>query len=242
MGKMITVITATGDRHLTFELSQRWMENQTVKPDEWIVIDDGSECVRLTYKGNVRHVIRKKQEDEPKFTMLLNLEEAIKNINGDKIIIWEDDEYYAPNYIEVMSKKLDEFELVGIGESKYYHITGKYFRHVNKEKSSLAQTSFRNSLLPQFTKILDFCKQTGNMYLDMKLWKANITVSKHIFFDNEASLYCGIKGMEGRKGIGWAHEEKLYRMSEDVNNEVLKQWVPNDYLEYLKIRESINNV
>jgi len=53
-------------------------------------------------------------------------------------------------------------------------------------------------------------------------------------------LYCGIKGMEGRKGIGWAHEEKLYRMSEDVNNEVLKQWIPKDYLEYLKIRESIN--
>ena len=38
---MITVITPTGDRPLAFSLCRKWIFNQTIKPDQHIIVDDG---------------------------------------------------------------------------------------------------------------------------------------------------------------------------------------------------------
>ena len=38
----ITIITPTGDRPLASGLLRDyWMKNQTIKPDQWIIVDDG---------------------------------------------------------------------------------------------------------------------------------------------------------------------------------------------------------
>jgi len=233
---MISCITCTGNRTLAFELSQEWMKNQTLKPDEWIVVDDGNEVPKLTFP--MKYIKRERQRNEPKFTMLLNLKEAVKHVNGDKIVIWEDDEYYAPNYLGVLCEKLDSYDLVGFGHSKYYHLpSGEYYQHGNEIHASLAQTAFNKCLFDKFKEQLD----SDDNFVDMRLWKNTVEKNKKkVYFDNEESLYCGMKGMPGRIGIGAGHRHNVGWYIKDIDNKVLKQWIPKDYLEYLKIRESIN--
>ncbi len=225
---MITVITCTGNRKQAFNLSQLWMSKQTIKPDQWIVVDDGNELQEITQP--MTYIKRLKGVKEPEHTLLLNLKESLKYVLGDKIIIWEDDEYYSENYIEVMSNKLDKYDLVGIGENKYYHLPShKYFRHINQNNSSLAQTAFNKRVIDNLQNLFN-----GNQYIDMRLWKLQ-RLNKHIFFDNDKSLYCGIKGLQGRKGIGWAHNSWNPRLLTDKNHTLLKQWIPKDYQIYLDL-------
>lgn len=224
---MITAITLTGDRPLAFKLCQKWMANQITKPDQWIVVDDGD--IELDCMENMHYIKRDKKGGEPKHTLLLNLVEAFKYVIGDKIIIFEDDDYYSPEYISQISLLLNKYDLVGIGRAKYYHIEGKYYEHYNMNHASLAQTAFKNSLLNHIQKLLN-----GDMFLDLRIWQINPT-NKYIFIDNK-KLFCGIKGLSGRNGIGIGHDSGFNKYQKDsIKYDKLKEWIPNDYKEYLKI-------
>jgi hypothetical protein len=158
VGKRITAITPTGDRPLAFELCKRWMAGQTRKPDQWIIVDDGKEPIPRFVDRDFNplelfcYVRREPRRDDPSFTLDLNLKAALPHIDGDKILIIEDDEYYAPGYIAEMARRLDSFEVVGICQSKYYHLpTGGYRQIGNTGHASLAETGFRKSFLPFFS-------------------------------------------------------------------------------------------
>lgn len=225
----ITVITPTGDRPLAFWLCQRWMMYQTQQPNQWLVIDDGK--TPTTHIVPMQYVRRKPRADDPKHTLVVNLKKALPLITGDKVIIWEDDEYYAPDYIERMARELDSHEVVGIKRSKYYHLsTGGYLQIGNGRHASLAQTAFRRSFLPELKTLWD-----GDMSLDMRIWK-KAGGRGHLFDDTASPLYLGIKGLPGRLGIGKGHDPFLYRNTKDTPDRAkLKAWVPKDYQVYLDI-------
>jgi len=216
---MITVITPTGDRPLAFWLCQIWMKQQTVIPDQWIVVDDGVQLRDDLRVGSFTRVRRPPKEDGvTRHTLLDNLRAAIPFVAGDKILIWEDDEYYSPEYIERMSEWLDQYELVGIGNSRYYHIGSLgYHVHQNQKHASLAQTGFRISMLPEFESLLG----GRDNFLDIPLWKSN--AAKRIYTD-DPPLYVGIKGMPGRNGIGAGHNPKYCYRKHDGDFHVLRQW------------------
>ena len=86
---MITAITPTGDRKLASDLCRQWMQNQTVKPDQWIVVDDGKQPI--SKPPGADYIYRKPERGEPRFTMLLSLKMALSRVKGDKILIMEDD-------------------------------------------------------------------------------------------------------------------------------------------------------
>ena len=230
---MITAITPTGDRPLAFSLCQQWVKNQTVQPDQWLVIDDGKTPMTPFYP--MEYVRRKPTPRDPRHTLHLNLKTAIPLIKGDKIIILEDDEYYAPRYIEEMSRRLDNHEIVGIIKAKYYHIiTGGYLQVRNERHASLAQTAFKRSLLPELGRLVN----TKQKYLDIEIWKQvrSRGGKLHLFDDSEKLLYVGIKGLPGRAGIGQGHNSMLYRNIKDTpGRAVLKKWIPKDYQIYLDI-------
>jgi hypothetical protein len=235
---MITCISPTGDRELAFSLCKKWMSNQTVKPDQWIIVDDGAVPISGEMSEEYIHYIRREPKStDPKCTLLVNLKEAIPFIKGDKIFIIEDDEYYAPNYIEEMSKQLDSYEVVGIGKAKYYHLpTGKYDIDKNMDHASLAETGFRSSFLPEFANCIE---KTNGFWLDVQIWKRVFDPRNQIkglvFVDGD-SLYLGMKGLPGRKGIGIGHNPYSYRKNvDDTGRTQLKKWVPNDYQIYLDI-------
>jgi len=214
--EMITVITPTGDRPLPFYLCQKWMLRQTRLPDQWIVVDDGHDLRDDLRVGSFTRVRRSPREDG-KFTLLDNLRAALPFVSGSKILIWEDDEYYAPEYIETVAERLDRYELVGIGHSRYYHIGSRgYHVHGNTEHASLAQTAFRVTFLPAFESQLQ-----GSQFLDIRLWKTG--ADQHIYRD-DPPLYVGIKGMPGRAGIGAGHNPRYCYRKADGDGSVLQAW------------------
>ncbi len=227
----LTVITPTGDRPLAFALCKQWMAQQTRQPDQWIVVDDGVIPTAIT--PNMTYIRRKPMRKDPVHTLIVNLRKAMPHINGEKILIMEDDEYYAPGYIERMSTELDSHEVVGIMESKYYHLpTAGFLRISNRAHASLAQTGFTRSFLPDVEALL---RSGITQYLDMNIWQNARTNGKgFLFHDKDDSLYLGIKGMPGRGGIGSGHNPTSYT-KKDTSRETLKEWAPHGYRAYIDI-------
>lgn len=239
-GPTITVITPTGDRPLAFALCQQWMAHQTRKPDQWIVIDDGkipleADLVFLnsTMPGVAIGIRREPRADDPKHTLDLNLKAALPLITGNKILIMEDDEYYAPGYIEEMARQLDFHEIVGIRPSKYYHLpSGGYLEMRTPTHASLAETAFRNSFLSELNEII---KGNGETGIDFKIW-TKAGNRGFIFADGERPIYLGIKGLPGRGGIGIGHNPANYHgVTDTPDRTMLRRWVPKDYQVYLDI-------
>ena len=227
---MITAITPTGDRPLAFALCQTGMFHQTVKPDQWIVIDDGKVPTKPFLP--MEYIRREPKPFDPKFTLLINLQAVIPLIAGDVIMVIEDDEYYAPDYIAEMERRLNGYEIIGIMRSKYYHLPcGGYFRHGNINRASLAETVFKKSFLPEFEKVL-----IGDSFLDMRLWLKTKSDQKLLFVDDDNPLYLGIKGLPGRGGIGGGHKITYGNYAQDTSDrKMLRTWIPKDYGIYLDI-------
>jgi len=241
----ITCITPTGDRPLAFALCQQWMKHQAQKPGQWIVVDDGKVPTMLdeAFKIHdfIKYVRREPRPDDPQHTLSLNLAAALPFIAGDKIIIMEDDDYYAPEYIAEVARKLDQHEVVGITQAKYYHLpTGGYHIHQNASHCSLSETAFRNSFLPEFIEILHDNDELvpphpAGTAVDLRIWR-KVGNRGYRFNDNEKPLYLGIKGLPGRTGIGIGHNPAMYRGVKDTaDRATFKKWVPKDCQVYLDI-------
>lgn len=222
--KTITAITPTGDRPLAFALCQNWMKKQTLQPDQWIVVDDGK--IPMKPFVSMEYVRRKPLPSDSNRTLIENLKIAIPRIKGSKIVIIEDDEYYAPKYIEEISFRLNQHEIVGIGKSRYYHLpSGNYSRLSNINQASLAEMAFRSSFLPEFKSFLN-----GDSYLDIRIWRSINRKRAIIFIDNKNPLYVGMKGMPGRHGIGGGHDinHGVYHSRFcDKSRKILNSWIPD---------------
>ncbi len=246
---MLTAITCTGDRPICFDLLRKWVASQTVHPDQWIVVDDGA--IPVETEGNFEYIRRAPRKSDPEFTVILNLQEAFVHLRGDKILFLEDDEYYAAGYIGEMSARLDRYDIVGIGRSKYYHLpTSRWYRFSNMGYASLAHTGFNRIFFSEAKRCLE-----GSPFFDIRLWekvngrnasritlpgktKSYISKGKKglIFDDAEKNLYVGMKGMPGRKGIGIGHGDEI-RYCPDTEN-ILRKWIPDDdaYGEYIRLK------
>jgi hypothetical protein len=254
---MITAITPTGDRPLAMSLCERWMIHQTVKPDQWIVVDDGT--APITPTTTMEYVRREPRAGDPRHTLAINLLQAIPLIKGDKILIIEDDEYYAPAYVEEMKKHLDSGTIAGITQNRYYHLpTGGYYMMHNKGHASLAQTAFTNAFVPTFRNAVEASMFVD--FLDIRMWRmAKQSLNRGfkfggralttrmrttsqmpknelvLFSDADRPLYVGIKGLPGRNGIGMGHNPGMYLVKDTIGRRVLKQWMPQDYQVYLDV-------
>ena len=233
---MITAITPTGDRQAAFAICEKWMQNQVTKPDQWIVVDDGKKPI-IPNTSNMQYIRRIPQLNEPQHTLSLNLLNVLPFIVGDKIIIIEDDDYYSPDYITFMSEQLDKYDLVGFEKARYYHLgADKYFRFDKQiDYSSLCQTAFNKILIDEFIKQL----KNDTTFLDVRFWRKT-NCNKKLFNDDNKILQVGIKGLPGREGIGAGHNPDFVKYEKDINNEVLKQWIPNDFETYLEIKNRLN--
>jgi len=261
---MITAITPTGDRPLAMSLCERWMTNQTVKPDQWIVVDDGKAPIVPTVP--MEYVRREPRAGDPKHTLAINLLQAIPLIKGDKILIIEDDEYYAPNYVEEMAKHLDGSKIAGITQNRYYHLpTGGYYMMHNKGHASLAQTAFSSAFIPTFTGAVNASMFVD--FLDIRMWRmAKQSLNRQVkfgsralttrsrdnhplqkgeialFSDSDRPLYVGIKGLPGRNGIGMGHNPGMYLNRDAGGRPVLKQWMPDNYQTYMNLADVLGQV
>lgn len=216
----VTCITPTGDRLEAFELTKRWIASQTTQPFQWIVVDDGFDPLPDHLKGGIDYIRREPSKGEG-HTLVENLRTSLPYIKGDKVLIIEDDDWYGPNYIRTMSGYLDNYDLVGEGFARYYHLpTGQCQRIPNQKHVSLCQTGFNISLLPTFERVLP-----GDPYIDARFWDA-VKTNKLVFLDsnNKLHLHCSMKGLKGRKGIGTGHTPDRYYLL-DRELKTLIEWV-----------------
>jgi glycosyltransferase involved in cell wall biosynthesis len=202
------------------------MARQQLRPDQWIVIDDGQVPTKPIVKM-IEYVRRRPLPREPRVTLSLNLLAGIDLIRGDLVFVIEDDDYYAPDYIANLATKLETHEVVGIGRARYYHIlTGQYYRHTNTAHASLGETAFRKSIIPDLRAVAN----VRHDFIDMLLWP-RVGERGFVFVDEDKNpLHCSIKAMPGRKGASHGHNPGIsyYRRDgggrDDSRRSFLRGW------------------
>lgn len=179
-----------------------YMSRQTRRPDMWIVVDHVT-GMQYDLTARVRH----------------GVQEAVKE-GADLILIMEDDDWYAPEYIETMAAEWERNgrpEIIGIDSTRYYHIKTQGYTLLNHPaRSSLMSTGIsREGAARMVWPDDDF------IFLDIPMWKH---LNGHTF---SAELAVGIKHGVGKTGgIGHRPDWKQYAMDKDYS--VLRKWIGDD--------------
>jgi len=207
----IVLITPTGERPEAFSKCVEYMKAQDFSgPVKWVIVDDGREPLKtptdMPENWEVRH-LRPKPFWEPgqntqARNILAGLEETKKS---DSILIIEDDDYYAPWWVQRCYMWLQTHELVGEAPSLYRHLDGAEKCMNNKHHASLCATGMRGAALDTFRRVLHRTPKS----IDVELWRNHGTRSKKLY--PYAGGVVGIKGYPGRPGIGVGHSLKNKR-------------------------------
>lgn len=221
---MLTLVTATGARPEAFALCQRWMAAQTFAGKVlWIIVDDGHEPQPVTFKRAGWELVRIRPAPLWRAgdnTQARNLLAGMNACDKDsRLVVIEDDDHYAPTWLDTCDRELERAELVGETRARYYNIASRIGRQLNNTgHSSLCSTAMRGAALNTFRTI---CKP-GVKFIDMQLWKQH--PSKHLF---AGSSVTGIKGLPGRGGIGVGHR-KDFGGTRDPHLSLLRSWIGED--------------
>ena len=230
--KTVALITPTGGRHQAFALCERWIKNQTYRgPLKWYVVDDCPYEPTEFTMGQTKCVAPKVWNKSIN-THRYNMDSLLSAVKGDYVFIIEDDEYYAPTYIEEMLKLLSTAQIAGISNDRYYHIKAKGHKLIgNWKHASLCRTALRAEAL----SLLYEAVHSGEYYFDIDLWRRVRDREVPLNLIANSGLSIGIKGMPGRAGLGAGHVVVGY--GNDKTLTVFKEWLGSDwehYREFLK--------
>jgi len=200
------------------------MARQTRCWDEWIVVDDGTQSHKYSLG---QRVLRRNPKSGEMHSICENIWLASLKIpcNCDKIMVVEDDDYYSPAYIEIMSNLLNRHSLVGIEDYHVYNVsTRKYFIGGDRVHAALAATALRSSNI----EFLANAAWIGNSSLDLELWRMGIPDRK-IF--RVSGIQVSIKGMPGTPGISKSHRDGHGTPDQSLT-EFHRLGLPFEYLKY----------
>ena len=218
----LTLITPTGGRPEAFSLCERWIARQTYRGEvQWIVVDDCERSTPLTM-GQVsirpQPFWRLGENSQHR-----NILAALPLVQFDKVLIIEDDDWYAPTYLETMAWRLEAAPLVGEYPGRYYNVRSRMWMDCGNDKhASLFQTGIRAKYLPLLKGVCE-----SGALIDVALW--GTAGEKQLFGGNET---VGIKGLPGRPGQGWPHRHGGELMTPDPDLELLCWWIGEDARAY----------
>lgn len=225
----LTLITPTGNRRKAFSLCEQWISRQTFKGNiQWIVVDDGQLPTSCTL--GQEYIRRHPSDDDPDHTLPCNLSAALDMVQSERVLFIEDDDWYSPDYLAQMDRWLDDYELVGEGQSMYYHIGYQvYHRMSNTRWASLFQTGIKGQDAIESLKLIINLNRSS---VDMSMWRQFHGV-KCVRPVQEPALAIGIKGMPGRKGMttGWRESIKD-KWTLDRDSQVLQRLIGQDGQSY----------
>lgn len=144
----------------------------------------------------------------------------------DLVIFWEDDEWYAPNYIEKMYTGWIEAgcpSIWGIGYSIYYHIIGSMWFKINHPSRASMMATCVTSEVMKIKWPAD-----NYPYTDVILWER----MKGKTMMPAKPICLGIKHGIGMVGGGAHNVECGHYSNQDFNGEFLKSITGPDYLFY----------
>lgn len=226
---MLTLLTATGARPAAWVICERLMARQDYAgPVRWVIVDDGPEPQPVTFQrpGWQLVVIRPAPFWTPgQNTQARNLLKGLEAIAADEhLVIIEDDDWYAPDWLSTVAARLERAELVGECQARYYNLPARRGRQLsNNAHASLCSTAMRGEALALFRQV---CKRKQK-FIDLDLWRR--PRSRHLFTGGRV---VGIKGLPGRGGIGMGHSAD-FQGAPDPDLALLRRWIGDDVELYL---------
>ncbi len=226
---MLTLLTATGARPAAWALCERWMARQDYEgPVRWIIVDDGPEPQPVTFRreGWQLVLVRPSPHWAPgQNTQARNLLKGLAAVGPDeRLVIIEDDDWYAPDWLTTVAAELEHAELVGEHRARYYNVEQRRGRQLaNTGHASLCSTAMRGAALRDFG---DACRSRPK-FIDLELWRR--PRDRRLFGGHRV---VGIKGLPGRGGIGMGHDPD-FKGADDASGDLLRHWVGADAEVYL---------
>ena len=215
------IITPTGGRPEQLALLDKYLQRQTNQDFKWIVLDDYQQRSKKPDRCDI-HISPDwlwNGENTQAKSMLRLLDE----VGTDKVIICEDDDWYAPNHVELFSKLLNDYDLVGQKPTIYYNVKNQTYRNFYKtDHSCMCQTGLKGGAIEHLKQV---CLENITN-LDVIFWKT-WQGSKHL---DSTMTAVGIKGLAGRGGIGIGH---TMQGEPDPSGEQLQTLIGNDTKYYL---------
>ena len=198
-------------------------------PVHWIVVDDGPEPQPVTFQrdGWTLEVVRPQPYWQPgQNTQARNLLAGLRRVPADaRLVAIEDDDRYAPDWLETVDRELDKAELVGEYRARYYNVATMRARQLNNtQHASLCSSAMRGAAIDTFR----WACQTHAKFIDLELWRKHR--SRHLFGGHRV---VGIKGMPGRGGIGMGHARD-FAGTHDPDGAILREWVGDDWVLYAR--------
>jgi hypothetical protein len=205
----ITAITCACARPEAWDLCKKYMARQTRQPDQWIVLDDDEQPSVFT---PAQHYVFERKWRGPR-SMVDKVAFALDSgiIEGDALAFIENDDWYAPNYLEATAIWLNWFPIVGEGRALYYNVRGRWwFEHPNTDHTSLCQTTVRRDFFPDLREL---CREDPKIFLD---WRITMLQRPRYVYDSGIGpkLVVGMKAMPGRAGYGNGHKDDLPRVAD----------------------------
>lgn len=223
---MLQVITPTGDRPEAWSLCQRYMQRQTYSgPVVWHVTDDGHVPMEVSFRRDGYTLHMHRLPPMAGNTQARNLLFLLGQIDPRyPVVCFEDDDWYAADWLEVCAMYLERASLVGETRARYYNVEHRIGRQLNNvAHSSLCSTAMRGAAIVAFKRAC----QTYKKFIDIELWRGHRDA---LLFDGHRVV--GIKGMPGRGGIGMGHKAG-FNGQRDPNMLLLREWIGPDADWYL---------
>lgn len=232
----LTAITTACARPEAWALSESYMKRQTRQPDQWLCLDDDEPKTVCTMGQTYIH----NPSWKGRGSLTAKVRHALKEglIKGDAVVFWENDDWYAPDYLKAVEKWLETHELVGEGRSIYYNVALRYwYDHPNMGHASLCSTAVRREC---FNHLMT-ATNTDDPFIDSRLW--NIARKSKRVFDPTSHGYgrlvLGIKGMPGTGGYGSGHTAKHQTNNADPQLKKLQSLIGDDALKYERFAPSL---
>lgn len=178
----VSAFTPTNGRVESLSFCKRYVESQTYPVHEHFIANGGTLCD--------------------------NLIGSLPMVEGDLIVIFEDDDYYPPTWVEECVRAIESgVDAFGDARSHYYHLGLKRYRIFNhSDRASLSTTAFKRELVPT---LIAGC--LSHKAIDIRFWRKLRELEKPTLLrDDPTPLVVGLKGGPGLPGMGVGHIERLY--------------------------------
>lgn len=209
----VTLITPTGYRQAGIELAEKYVARQTYKGAiQWIVVSDDKPDAPTKCTMGQEYIQGPLPWSPGINTQRYNIHEGLKYAKGDILMIFEDDDYFKPEYIEAQVDYLKYADMVGECGVTYYSLRSRGFMEMNNfNHASTTQTAWKKSYTPVFYKAL----HSGQIYFDILLWNTAKMYQHKAVLHHGLNLCVGIKGILGRGGIGVGHQDNNFTPDKD---------------------------
>ena len=207
--KIGVVIPTRGNRPQFLEHAKYLLAQQTLPPDEIIIVNWPPADNRVDLQNRYR----------------AGFEQAFAD-GMDIVFAWEDDDWYSPDYIKII---VDEWikngrpVLIGLKGTLYYHIgIRKYQKLLNPNRATMACSAMSK-------EALDITWDLSSPFLDLYLWKK--LPGKVIDPEQGRVIYVGIKHGQGKCG-GMGHKKVTMYHNDDNALKFLAGIVDSKSLEF----------